>query len=98
MNQAQYLERHYDRLALRLSINDGLAKRLDFSGMPLPAIAVYQSSFGRDTLMPMTRRLTEAREGLRCLAMRWLLLADRKREVAQDVQPVEKTEQMELFA
>lgn len=31
-------------------------------------------------------------------AMRWLLLADRKREGAQDVQPVEKTEQMELFA
>jgi len=69
MNHQQYLERHYDRLALRLSINDGLAKRLEFTGLPLPAIAVYQSSFGRDTLMPMTRLLVEARQGLRCLAL-----------------------------
>lgn len=95
MNHQQYLERHYDRLFARYAVNDVLAKRLEFADLPVPAIAIYQSSFGRDLLMPGVRMLSEARDGLRCLAMRWLLLADRKEEAATDR---DQTEQMELFA
>lgn len=98
MNHQQYLERHYDRLFARYAVNDVLAKRMKFADLPVPAIAIYQSSFGRDLLMPGVRMLSEARDGLRCLAMRWLLLADRKKEVVTEVAEHYQTEQMELFA
>lgn len=98
MNQQQYLELHYDRLFAQYAVNDRIAKRLEFASLPVPAIAVYQSSHGRDLLMPGVRLLCEAREGLRCLALRWLLLADRKKEAAAEVVDQGQTEQMELFA
>lgn len=98
MNQQQYLERHYDRLFARYAIDDRIAKRVEFSSMPVPSIAVYRSSHGRDLLMPGVRLLCEARDGLRCLALRWLLLADRKKEAVAEVVDQGQTEQMELFA
>ena len=96
MNHQQHLERHYDRLFARYAIDDRLAKRREFAGLDVPAVAIYQTSFGRDMLLPRVKSLVEAREGLRHLAMKWLRLADRRKESPEA--EADETEQLELFA
>ena len=94
VNQGQYLDRHYGRLFARMSVNDPLAKRIGFSDVDVPAIGIYQTSFGLDMLMPKTRQLIEARDGLRNLSMRWMRLAEGRKDTDE-----QRTEpQMELFA
>ena len=90
-----YLERHYERRFARWSIKDPLAKRVTngFCG-PVPAEGLYQTSFGREMLMPRVRALIVAREGMRSLGMRLLRTQSQRREVEQ---PTEES-QLELFA